>query len=235
MIKEAIVLAGGLGTRLRSVAKDLPKLMVDVNGKPFLEYVLSYLEKEGIERVILSVGYKWETIFEYFGNKFKNLELVYSVETVPLGTGGAIKLALEKTQGDEIFVLNGDVYFGINLAELYSYHKEKKSNLTLALKEMRNFDRYGVTEIDANGRIIKFSEKMYRTYGLINGGRYVIDKKFFMSFNLPDKFSIEKDFFEVYYNDYKFYGKKFDNYFIDIGIPEDYEKAKKDFEEFANK
>jgi D-glycero-alpha-D-manno-heptose 1-phosphate guanylyltransferase len=235
MIKEAIVLAGGLGTRLRCVVKDVPKPMAEVNGKPFLEFVLDYLDKQGIERVILSVGYKWEVIFEYFGNKFKNLKLVYAVETVPLGTGGAIRLACGKVCGDEIFVLNGDTYFEVNLSELYSYHREKRSNLTIALKEMQDFDRYGAMEIGDNGRILKFLEKTHRTCGFINGGVYVLDKNFLTGFSLPSKFSFEKDFIEIYYKDYAFYGKKFDNYFIDIGVPEDYERAKKNFEKFAHR
>ena len=115
---EAIVLAGGLGTRLRSVVSDLPKPMAPIGDKPFLEYILKYLQKNGIKRAVLSVGYKWETIKEYFGDKFENIELIYSVEDEPLGTGGAIKKAMNQVKNSQVYIINGDTLFDVDLKSL---------------------------------------------------------------------------------------------------------------------
>ena len=230
--KEAIILAGGLGTRLKSVVKDVPKSMANINGKPFLEYLLNYLKFYNIEHVILAVGYKSNIIREYFGNKFKNIFITYSEEKELLGTGGAIKQALEFTNSKNILILNGDTFFDIDLEKFYRFHKIKNSDLTLALKEMKDFERYGVIEINDDYRITAFLEKKYRNKGLINGGIYLLNKGFFKSLNLSKKFSFEKDFMEKYYKDFQFYGIPFSSYFIDIGIPEDYEKAKRDFKKF---
>ena len=231
MVKEAIVLAGGLGTRLRSVLKGLPKPMAPVGGRPFLEYLLRYLQQNGIEKVILSVGYKWEVIRAYFGDSFEGIEIVYSVENEPLGTGGAVKKSLSFVNSNDVFIVNGDTFFNIDLKEFFAFHKKKRSVLSIALKPMSQFDRYGNVKIDDNNRIVSFEEKGYYESGLINGGIYLLNKDFFMDLDWKDKFSFEKDFLEKCYKFYEFYGLPFDSYFIDIGVPEDYEKAKRDFEE----
>ena len=228
MIKEAIVLAGGLGTRLRKVVSNVPKPMADVNGKPFLEYLLQFLAKHGIKKVVLSVGYQYWVIRDYFGNSFLDMKVLYSIEKELLGTGGGIKKSLKFIESENTLIVNGDTYFDIDLAELFSFHKEKNSALTVALKPMRDFSRYGSVVIDDDGRIIGFREKGYHKYGLINGGIYLLDKGIFLEPTLPEKFSFEKDFLEKYYKTLPFYGKVFHNYFIDIGIPEDYEKFKHD-------
>mgnify|MGYP000687021865 CR=1 FL=1 len=227
---EAIVLAGGLGTRLRSVVYGLPKPMAPIENRPFMEYILKYLEKNGITRVILSVGYKWEIIKEYFGDKFRNIEMVYCVEEEPLGTGGAIKKALCFVESNEVFVLNGDTFFNINLDVLYNLHKKKDSKLSLALKKMEFTQRYGSVDIDANNKILSFNEKTERCSVFINGGIYLLNKDFFITLTtIRKKFSFEKDFLQEQFNNYEFYGFNFEEFFIDIGIPEDYEKAKKEF------
>jgi len=223
---EAIILAGGLGTRLRSVISEIPKPMAPINNKPFLEYILDFLNNQGVKRAILSVGYKWEVIKEYFGDKYKNIELIYNVEKERLGTGGAIKDSLKFVNEKQVYVLNGDTYFDVPLKEM----KLDDSLIQLALKEMKDFDRYGVVELDENGRILNFKEKAYYKEGLINGGIYLINKDIFNSFELPKKFSFE-EFLEKNFKKLKATGKKFDGYFIDIGIPEDYEKAKRYFSE----
>lgn len=224
---EAIILAGGLGTRLRSVISDVPKPMAPVNNKPFLEYILDYLNKQGIKKVILSVGYKWDIIENYFGNKYKNMEIVYNVEKERLGTGGAIKDSLKHVKSDGVYVLNGDTYFNIDLKEL---KLDNDIKITLALREMKDFDRYGVVEITKDGYIQKFKEKAYYKKGLINGGIYLINKHIFDEFDLPKSFSFE-EFLEENFRTLKAKGKVFSGYFIDIGIPEDYEKAKRYFNE----
>ncbi len=218
---EAIVLAGGLGTRLREVVKDLPKPMARVKDKPFLEYILNYLNKNGITRVILSVGYKWDTIKEYFGNKFKKIEIIYSIENEPLGTGGALKKALSLCKQDNVYIINGDTFFNINLKDL---ELRNNSKILLCLKYMKNFNRYGCVEIDDNGFVTTFTEKEDKDFGNINGGIYLISKNIFNEYNLEEKFSFE-DFIKSNFRELKVFAQIFDGYFIDIGIPEDYQRS----------
>jgi D-glycero-alpha-D-manno-heptose 1-phosphate guanylyltransferase len=227
---EAIVLAGGLGTRLRSVVQNVPKPMADINGKPFLEYLLEYLYKNQIKKIILSVGYKWQIIKDYFGKSYKDMEIIYSIEDEPLGTGGAVKKALSFVENDEFFLLNGDTFFNIKLNHLDEFMKKNNSHIVISLKQMKNFDRYGVIETDKNGKVTAFKEKEYKKEGNINGGIYLIKKNIFDNFILPKKFSFE-NFLTENVNNLQIFAKSFDSYFIDIGIPEDYEKAKRYFSE----
>jgi len=225
MIKTAIVLAGGFGTRLQSVVKDLPKPMADVAGKPFLQYLLDDLSKQGITSAILSVGYKWEAIKNYFGDHYKNISLSYSIETKPLGTGGAILKAVKNSSSEEFFIFNGDTFFNIPLSHFYLNHKTQSTNLSIALKRMKNFDRYGVVRTDVGNRITSFEEKKFYAEGNINGGIYILNRKLFQDISFPEKFSFEKDLMEKYCSEKEFYGFSFNDYFIDIGIPEDYQRA----------
>ena len=229
--------------------KDVPKPMADINGKPFLEYLLNFVSAQGIEEVIISCGYKYEVIGDYFKDRFGGLKIYYSIETEPLGTGGAVKKALEFINADNkkyeyILILNGDTFFNIPLKELYDFHKAKSSDLTLALKTLKNFDRYGAVKIDRNDRITGFEEKKPQKEGYINGGIYLLGKRLIgliagSELNLSAVFSFEKDFLEIYYNYmYKekrlnFYGLPFneESYFIDIGIPSDYKAAKTELPE----
>lgn len=233
-ISEAIILAGGFGTRLKEVVDDVPKVMAPVNGRPFLEYILDYLDNHVFSRVILSVGYKYEIIKEHFGDKYKSIDIEYSIEDEPLGTGGGIKKAFEKIKGQRALVLNGDTMFRINLDKLGPFHFGHQSNFTLVLRELDEAKRFGTVSIDLNQRIYKFEEKGEQSdTGLINGGIYLINKSFFSENDFPDKFSIEKDCFEKMYLDYPFYGMTCHQYFIDIGIPEDYKRAQDEFKEFS--
>lgn len=222
----AIVLAGGLGTRLRGVINDLPKPMAMINGKPFLHYVLLYLTQQKVKKAILSVGYKANIIETYFGDKYLDVELVYSKELEPLGTGGGIKKAFEYVK-DFAWVLNGDTFFDINLSALSDFHFKTKADISLALKQMENFDRYGTVEMMAD-RIVKFEEKKPLAEGLINGGVYFFNKAMLDRVE-EQKFSFEKEVLEKYVSVVQINGKAFRNYFIDIGIPEDYTKAQLDF------
>ena len=233
MIKEAIILAGGLGTRLRSVVSDMPKCMAPVAGEPFLHYVISSLQKNGIENFIFSVGYMHEAIEIYLLHDYAELKYSISLEEEPLGTGGAIKLACSKALGKDIIVANGDTIFKINCDLLSQFHKEKNAACTLSLKPMVNFDRYGVVELNEDYSIKSFKEKQWYQSGLINGGVYALNVEKFLKENLPEKFSFESDYlekniFSVNQNP-KLYGIIQNEYFIDIGIPEDYERAQKDF------
>ena len=231
-IKEAIILAGGLGTRLKSVISDLPKCMAPVSGKPFLHWVISYFQKQGVEKFIFSLGYKHEIIEEYLNKEFtirqSPVAIQLSIEETPLGTGGAIKLACEKATEQNVTIINGDTFFKINLQQLSSFHQEDKADCTLCLKPMQNFDRYGAVELNENNSIKKFSEKKFYESGLINGGVYALNVKDFLDKNLSEKFSLEKDYLEKFYTTGKLMGLIQDEYFIDIGIPEDYERAQEE-------
>lgn len=226
---EAIILAGGLGTRLRTVVSDVPKCMAPVNGIPFLHFIITYLKKEGVQHFIFSLGYKSEIVIDYVDRTFPELDKAYVIESSPLGTGGAIKLACKEVRGTDVLILNGDTLFNINLEDLLSFHSSKKADFTVALKEMKEFSRYGAVEIDKQFAIKAFHEKKYCDKGLINGGVYALNKDSFLKQDLPDVFSFEKDFLEANVGKMKFVGLECDYYFIDIGIPEDYDRFIRDF------
>jgi D-glycero-alpha-D-manno-heptose 1-phosphate guanylyltransferase len=231
MIREAIILAGGLGTRLRDAVPDLPKCMAPVRGRPFLDYVIDHLRKEGIQHFIFSLGFRHESITEHLEKNFNDLTFSLCVEDEPLGTGGAIKLACTMAKEENVLVTNGDTLFKINIERLDSFHRHEQAVCTLALKPMSNFDRYGVVETDKKNRIISFREKMHYESGLINGGAYLLNRRFFLSLDFPEKFSFEKDFLEKYHSSLKMSGLPQDAYFIDIGIPEDYKRAETELEQ----
>ncbi|MEN9918480.1 MAG: hypothetical protein RL662_916 [Bacteroidota bacterium] len=227
-MKEAIILAGGLGTRLQSVVNDRPKCMATVAQEPFLKYIFDYLHKANFTHVILALGYKSEFVLDWLSKVSYTFEVSYVIEEEPLGTGGAIKYAFEKSKSTYAFVFNGDTFFDIDTCGLEKFHTETKSDITLALKPKTDFDRYGSVDIDGTSRITRFNEKQYQHKGLINGGVYLINKSIFNS-NLPTKFSFEKDILEHKIEALNIYGFIQDSYFIDIGIPSDYDKANIDF------
>jgi len=222
---EAIILAGGLGTRLRSAVPDLPKCMAPINGVPFISYLIDNLINEGVTKFIFSLGYKSEAFISLIEDKLPMKNFTVVIEDEPLGTGGAIKLACKKAKEENVIALNGDSLFKVNLKELMQFHLEKKSNCTLALKPMQDFERYGSVEIDAVQKIISFKEKQFITKGCINGGVYAIEVASFLQKSLEDKFSMEQDYLEKYSGQGNFYGFIQEGYFIDIGIPEDFVRA----------
>lgn len=227
MIKEAIILAGGLGTRLKGVVSDIPKPMAPINGIPFLKYLLEDVHQYRIERIILAVGYKWEVIHEYFGQEFMGMEIIYAIEHEPLGTGGAIKNAMQHLNHADFFLLNGDTFFKVDLRALETHYNKNHSDLCLALKAMTNFDRYGTVTLKEN-QIIAFQEKKQMTKGLINGGIYALNTRIFDLAKDQKKFSFETDIMESGLGQYHVHGFISDSYFIDIGIPEDYQQAQMD-------
>jgi D-glycero-alpha-D-manno-heptose 1-phosphate guanylyltransferase len=222
---EAIILAGGLGTRLRSAVPDLPKCMAPINGVPFISYLIDNLINEGVTNFIFSLGYKSELFISFLEEKLPMKNYLIVIEDEPLGTGGAIKLACKKAKDENVIALNGDSLFKVNLKELMHFHLEKKSRCTLALKPMQNFERYGSVEIDAVQKINSFKEKQFITKGCINGGVYAIEVASFLQKSLEDKFSMEQDYLEKYSGEGNFYGFVQEGYFIDIGIPEDFVRA----------
>ena len=227
--KEAIILAGGLGTRLQGVVKDLPKPMAPVNGRPFLTYILDYLIDYEYQRAVLSVGYLHEKIVDYFGKKYKTLEIDYAVEEEPLGTGGGILLAMSKCTTDNVLVINGDTMFKVDLTAFEQFYQEKNSLLTIVLREVEDVSRYGSVTISKDNLIALFAEKQV-TFGrgYINGGVYLINRRLFEKYPQPKRFSFEKDIMTKYYTQECFYAMPSDGYFIDIGIPEDYARAQRE-------
>ncbi len=225
-INTAIVLAGGLGTRLRHLVSDLPKPMAPVAGKPFLEFVLTYLVRQGFKNAILSVGYKHESINMHFGASFGNLQLEYVVEAFPLGTGGGIKKCLQHCPGDEdVLIVNGDTYFPVDIAEMYKLHLHKHANLTIALKELTNCDRYGTVELNKYQQIISFRDKSLRINSLINGGLYICNTQLIKLLPEQEVFSFETDFLNQSTPEKQIFGYVDKGYFIDIGVPDDYHRA----------
>jgi histidinol-phosphate phosphatase family domain/HAD-superfamily hydrolase, subfamily IIIA len=228
MIKEAIILAGGLGTRLREAVPDLPKCMANINGRPFLSYVIDYYRMQGVQYFVFSLGYKHEIIESYLNSEYPSLDYEVAIENDPLGTGGAIQLALQQTTTENILILNGDTLFKVNITGLNDVHIKKSSECTLALKPMVQFDRYGVVELNKDLRVISFKEKQHYESGNINGGVYILNKQAYLKHQLAQKHSFEKDYLEAYVSQSPTYGCIQDGYFVDIGIPDDYVKAQSD-------
>ena len=229
---EVIVLAGGLGTRLRSVVADTPKCLAPVGDKPFLGWLLEWLGQYPVNHVVFSVGYLKEQVMDYVQSREWPFAYDFAVEESPLGTGGGIRLALEKCLENEVFVVNGDTFYPVDLNAFPS-----GVPITVALKPMQDFDRYGAVEVssglsasvmpDLIGHLLitAFHEKRPCRKGLINGGVYAIDRSLLDLSGLPEKFSFEKDVLEPGAAKGQIGGWVSDAYFIDIGVPEDYETA----------
>ena len=237
MLNTAIILAGGMGTRLKTIISDLPKPMAPIMNVPFLTYQLNYLKHFGIKKVIFSVGYLSEKIIAHYNQSFENISIEYSIEKNPLGTGGGIRMAMSNLKEDLVLILNGDSFFDLNLEQFYNLHLEQKSDFSLALRYVNNSERYGNIEFNSSNQITSFIEKnQLNQSGYINAGVYILSKKLYLQNTKPNiNFSIEKDFFEKQLNQLIIKGFEFKDYFIDIGIPEDYLKAQDDFKEFKYK
>ena len=196
---QAIILAGGLGTRLRETVPDLPKCLAPVAGRPFLFYLINYLRSEGVNSFIFSIGYKQELITDYLKENFSTLDYTCVIEEEPLGTGGAIRHALVHASEEHVLVVNGDTLFKVYLNELLSFHHSGKADCTLSLKPMHDFNRYGTVEINNDNSVSGFKEKQFLKSGLINGGVYLIKKTKFAAEIFPEIFSFEKDYLEKYF------------------------------------
>ena len=236
---QAILLCGGMGTRLRSVVSDRPKPMADICGKPFLQYLLEMLRDKGITEVIFALGYMGEMIEEYFqdGSAF-GLKIAYSYEEEPLGTGGAIRNALPKIMEEEVLVLNADTYFPMDYQGLYRFHQENDGDFSLATRVVPDISRYGAVRRDAAGRILVWNEKLgdggQPLAGEINGGIYVMKKSLIAE--IPEgKQSLEQDCIPKWLSEGKrIFGLPFEGYFMDIGIPKDYQQFITDVEQGKN-
>jgi D-glycero-alpha-D-manno-heptose 1-phosphate guanylyltransferase len=225
MLNSAIILAGGLGTRLKSVLPDTPKCLAPINNKPFLGLLINFLKKQGIYKFIFSLGYKSEAIINYIEDEFQDIDCYYSIEKEQLGTGGAIKLALSKVSNDEVLVINGDTFFNNDLQQFYKFHLKNKSKYTIALTQVENNNRFGSVVINNEYEVTGFFEKNQNSSVLINAGQYIINKVEFLNDNTETKFSIEKDFFQNNSIKKVVYGYEYISDFIDIGIPDDLIRA----------
>jgi len=230
---QALILAGGLGTRLQKVISDYPKPMALISGRPFLEYLILQLKKYNLTEIVLCIGYLGEKIKEYFKDGDRWVKIEYSEEKKPLGTGGAIKLANNFIKNDNFLVLNGDSYLNIDFNELIKFHKSKRALATLALVKVNKSDRYGAVEIDKDYHITSFKEKgAVGKSNLINGGIYIFHKKI-LNFIPEGKVSLERNIFPELIGK-GFYGKPHRAYFIDIGVPEDYNRVQKELWRLKN-
>lgn len=225
---EAIILAGGLGTRLRSVTGEVPKCLAPVDGKPFLQYLLEWLSRYEVKHVVFSVGYLREQVIAFVESRSWPFDISYAIEKEPLGTGGGIRLALRQCRGKQVYVFNGDTFFNVDLKAL-----PFTAPVTLALKPMRDFDRYGAVDWDGD-LVTGFQEKKHCSEGLINGGVYAIDRSQLDMSLFPKKFSFETEVLEPL-SDYGLVaGVVQDGYFIDIGVPEDYARAQLELPEIQS-
>jgi D-glycero-alpha-D-manno-heptose 1-phosphate guanylyltransferase len=233
MIDEAVILAGGRGERMQGVLTGVPKPMAPVRGKPFLEYLLSFLRRNRIHKVILSVGYHHSQIQAYFGTRSDGLDIVYARENEPLGTGGGLMNAMRYVTSRQTFVLNGDSYFDIDLEKFYEFASLKRATVCIALAYVSSSGRYGTVETDAAQRITGFREKSESGGpGYINAGIYIMNRSFAGHTAERKRFSLEKEYFERHFRDTRMFGFQADAYFIDIGVPEDYRKAQDEFKRF---
>lgn len=219
---EAIVLAGGLGTRLRPVVSDVPKPMAPVNGRPFLERLLAYWIGQGVRRFVLSVGYLAERISGHFGDRWEGAEIDYAVEEQALGTGGGLLLAASKAQARDVLVMNGDTYFAVPLPEFSAFQAQTAADWALALFSSDDGKRYTGLSTDAEGRIGA------EPGGLANGGVYLMNRARLagLPWRPGVRFSLESDLLpHALRNGWRVYGRAFDRPFIDIGVPQDYQNA----------
>jgi D-glycero-alpha-D-manno-heptose 1-phosphate guanylyltransferase len=221
----AIILAGGLGTRLRSLVADVPKPMALVGGRPFLAHLLDFLERQRIQQVILSIGYKHEAFVQYFGSHYRSIGLTYLIEHTPLGTGGALRQALELVEQGPILALNGDTFLDLEYGPMLAAHLTGKARITIALRHVPDSGRYGGVVIE-QGRIATFLEKRSAAPGWINAGVYILEQDIFAPFHLPKVFSFERDFLQTYCTRLRPLAYPTEASFIDIGNPEDYLRVK---------
>jgi D-glycero-alpha-D-manno-heptose 1-phosphate guanylyltransferase len=221
---EAIILAGGMGTRLASRLNGVPKPMAPVAGRPFLEILLRQIQRAGCTRALLSVGYLHSVIESHFGNSFLGLRLDYIVEDVPLGTGGAIRRALPLASEMSVLVLNGDTFLQADYAAMMRFHLAQAAGITIAVTHQADVARYGGVTIK-DGHIVSFQEKGQRTAGFINAGAYVLDTNLQWPQSLAEKFSFETDFLVPETNRLAPAAYEVNGFFLDIGVPEDLDRA----------
>lgn len=225
---EVIILAGGLGTRLRAVVPDLPKPMAPIRGRPFLEHQMDFCIAQGATRFILSVGYKRDLIEQHFANKYRARDIAYAREETPLGTGGGLLLALEQAASDNVIVVNGDTFFDVPFEQLNECHAAHHASATLALRQISHNDRYGEVVLNTQHEITQFTSEPSGRVGLINGGVYMLDRAatLDLGWHPGQVVGLEQEMFPaLLQRKRKMAGLVSSGVFIDIGVPQDYERA----------
>jgi D-glycero-alpha-D-manno-heptose 1-phosphate guanylyltransferase len=229
-----LVLVGGLGTRMRRLLNNLPKPMAAIAGKPFLEYLVRWLCRSGIKRVILCTGYRSERIQQYFqGGDAFGLQITYSWEREPQGTWGAIRQAGQLVTERDFLVLNGDSWLQVDLGQLLDFHVRSGGRATIAAVEVVDSSRFGSLDVDASGRIVAFREKSRSGKALVNGGVYVFSREV-LEITPAAAFSLEKEVFPMLLP-HGVYAMPVRGYFVDIGLPEEYQKLEKSAEGWMEK
>jgi len=221
---EAIVLAGGFGTRLAAKLNGIPKPMAPVAGRPFLEILLAQLKRNGCSRAILSVGHLYQVIQNHFGASFQGMPLDYAIESLPLGTGGAIRRSLALADTENVLVLNGDTFLHADYEAMLRFHAAQRAALTIAISHQPDIARYGGVLVEGT-RIVGFEEKGRTGAGFINAGAYVIARGMQWPQALPEKFSFERDFLMPETARIAPAAYPVNGFFLDIGIPEDLDRA----------
>ena len=232
MIREAVILAGGRGTRLQSVVPDLPKPMAPVAGKPFLEILLVSLARKNIDRVVLSVGYLAESIIAHFGQYFQGIEIQYAREDSPLGTGGALRLALQQCREEAVLVLNGDTFLEFDMPSAARDWQTHRCPIVIGF-HAQNTARYGRLSLNGD-RVVGFLEKGSGEPGVINAGSYVFPTNLLRRAELPEVFSLERDFLPQELQKTCFRLLAASGMFIDIGVPYDYLLAQTQLAQYAS-
>jgi len=221
---SVVVLAGGMGTRLRSRICDRPKVLAEVSGKPFLSFILDQLDSAGFHDVILATGYMSERIETTFGNEYGSTRLRYSREMEPLGTGGALLMALPLIGSEIVLVMNGDSFVDADLNDYLGWFQQKNREASLLLTNVQDTFRYGRVSVDDRGCILGFHEKGVSGPGWINSGVYLFERSAMESVTTAKALSLEMDFLPDQIGK-EFFGYKNKGKFIDIGTPESYSTA----------
>lgn len=221
---DILILCGGAGTRLSSVVSDRPKPMAAISGRPFLDILIGHVSGYGFRRFILCTGHMKETIRACYSQRYSDLEIIFSEEEKPLGTGGAVRDAEPHIRSSSFLVMNGDSFCPLNMREFLARHHEHGADISIALSRVKDAGDYGIVECDSAGVVVSFLEKGRRREGLVNAGVYAMQRNILTLIPAGACFSLEYDLFPSYVSR-KFYGYVTDESFIDIGTPERYAAA----------
>lgn len=216
---DVVILAGGLGTRLRVVIKDKPKCLAPINGKPFIDILLEHYIEQGLKRFIICVGHLHEQVTEHLKER-DDCEIIFSLEDEPLGTGGAVKKAIPLVESENVLVANGDSICSVDYLSFLNFHRYKKADFSMVLSKDDARQDAGNVKIDKNAQIVSFNEKDAKGNGFINSGIYIMQTECFKQMPTENKFSLEYDLFPVLIKSAKCFGYAVDSKVYDIGTPE---------------
>ncbi|MGB4771784.1 MAG: nucleotidyltransferase family protein [Chitinophagaceae bacterium] len=233
MSTEIIILAGGLGTRIQPLLGNTPKCMAPIGEHPFLHYLIRFFQRQGIQKFIFSLGHGHAEIEAYLSSCKETLDYVICKEEMPLGTGGAVLNALQLTSLPSVWVANGDSYLAANIDPMASFFDMCGAECAIALTEVEDCSRYGTVQLATDYRVTGFAEKGNPGRGWINAGIYLLNKRLFTGRPWPACFSFEQDYLNAYSSLARFFGYRYRNYFVDIGVPEDLQKAQNELIQYA--